>query len=74
MGKRQGKPYKGGIQGSQKAQGMQVKVYLVLLRSNTTNNSQPHERIIAVKLTRAAAEAIVEMNPGSYVHKVLATK
>lgn len=74
MKEKQGKPCKEGIQPPQKTQGMQVKVYLVFVRSNTTNNAQPHDKILAVKLTRAAAEAIVGLNPGSYVHKVFATK
>jgi len=63
-----------GIRNAGQTQGMNVKVYLVLLRVHTHNDKQPHERILAAKLTRASAEAIQEMNPGSYVHKISATK
>lgn len=53
---------------------MAHKVYLVFLRTNIASREQPHSRLLAARLTRKEAEDIRDLNPGSYIHKVLATK
>ena len=57
-----------------KKAGMATKVYLVFERVNVTNNKQPHERLITVKLTREAADRVANSRVGCYVHKTVATK
>lgn len=51
-----------------------TKTYVVLQRNNVARPGQANSKIIAVRLTRAAADAIRDANPGSWVEKHEATK
>lgn len=51
-----------------------VKVYLVMLPNNVARPGEPNVKIIAYKLTRAAAQKIVDRVPGAYIEKGLADK
>lgn len=53
---------------------MEIKVYVVLQRLNLPKPGQPGVRVMAVKLTMAAANKIVEQNPGTWVEKHVADK
>lgn len=53
---------------------MAVKVYLVLLTNNVAQDGEANRRIIAAKLTRGAAQRIVDNLPGAYIEKVEADK
>ena len=53
---------------------MNVKVYLVLQRNNVARPGEPNEKVIAVKLTRSSAQAIVDANPGTRIAKHIADK
>jgi hypothetical protein len=53
---------------------MQVKTYVVLQKNNVARDGEPNEKVIAVKLTRGAAQAIVNRNPGTRIEKHLADK
>lgn len=53
---------------------MALKVYLVFYRVNVSNKDQPHEKLIGARLNRHEAEDLRDLNPGSYIHKVMATK
>jgi hypothetical protein len=53
---------------------MQIKVYIVLQRNNVARDGEPNERIIATRLTRSAAQGIVDIHPGTRIEKHLATK
>lgn len=53
---------------------MEVKVYLVLQRINLPKAGEPDERVIAARLTREAAQRIVDRTPGTRIDKHLATK
>lgn len=54
--------------------GMEVKVYLVFLPSNVAKPGEPNRSVIAAKLTREAAQSIVDNMPGAYIEKHLADK
>jgi len=54
--------------------GIGHKVYLVFLRMNVTHNKQGHELLIGHKLTRSEADALAQLHPGAYIHKIIATK
>jgi len=51
-----------------------VKVYAVLQHDNVAKNGAPNERIIALKLTRSAAQLIVDRFPGTRIEKHYADK
>lgn len=51
-----------------------VKVYAVLQRDHLPKAGGPNSRIIAVRLTKQAAQAIVDVTPGTRVEKHFATK
>ena len=51
---------------------MEVKVYLVMERVNV--GSDANERVIAARLTRGAAQEIVDKRLGTYILKMIATK
>ena len=53
---------------------MAVKTYVVLQRLNLTRQDEVNSTIIAVRLTKAAAEEIRDANPGTWVEKHVAIK
>jgi hypothetical protein len=53
---------------------MQVKVYLVCQRRNLVPPGEPNVRILAAKLTRAGAEEIRRVTPGTYILRLDARK
>lgn len=53
---------------------MEIKIYTVMQRLNLPKPGQPNVRVMAVKLTMAAAQKIVDANPGTWVEKHLADK
>lgn len=53
---------------------MQIKVYVVLQINNVARPGEPNERIVATKLTRSAAQDVVNAHPGTRIEKHLATK
>lgn len=53
---------------------MEIKTYAVLQRLNLPRDGQPNAKIIAIKLTRQAAEKLRDLNPGTWVEKHVATK
>lgn len=53
---------------------LEIKVYLVFLRTNVNSKKQPHERLLGAKLSKEGAQKIADANPGAYIHKVFVTK
>jgi hypothetical protein len=53
---------------------MAVKTYVVLQRVNLPKPGEPNAKVLAVKLTNGAAQAIVDALPGTYIEKHIATK
>jgi hypothetical protein len=53
---------------------MQIKVYIVLQRVNLPRPGEPNVRIVATRLTRGAAQALVDHSPGCYIEKQVALK
>ncbi len=53
---------------------MAVKTYVVLQHVNLPKDGEPTAKILAVKLTNGAAQAIVDVIPGTYIEKHIATK
>lgn len=53
---------------------IQVKVYLVCQRRNLVPDGEPNINMLAAKLTRAAAQEIVDRTPGTYIQKMFASK
>lgn len=53
---------------------MDVKVYVVLQHQNLPLDGEPNRMIIAVKLTREAAQKVVNDIPGTYIEKHRANK
>jgi hypothetical protein len=53
---------------------MQIKVYLVCIRNNVAKAGEPNTKILAARLTREAAQRIVDLTPGSYIEKQVAVK
>lgn len=51
-----------------------VKVFLVILKLNTAKNGEPNRKIIDVKLSRKAAEAITNQLPGTYIERHVANR
>ena len=62
------------MSGTVDKRGLEIKVYLVIERSNVARPGQANRKIVAVKLTRKAAEDYVAGHPGTYVEKHVATK
>ena len=59
-----------------RGEGVFQKVFLIFRRVNvtTSNPKQPDEYLVDIKITRAAAEKVCGMNPGSYIVRGFATK
>lgn len=53
---------------------MAVKTYVVLQRVNLPKEGEPTAKVIAVRLTHGAAQALVDELPGTYIEKHIATK
>jgi hypothetical protein len=53
---------------------MQIKVYLVLQRITLVRPGEPNVKILAARLTRTAAQEMVDAIPGTYIEKQLASK
>jgi hypothetical protein len=53
---------------------MAVKVYLVMLPNNVARQGERNVRVIAAKLTRSAAQSIVDRTAGAYIEKQIADK
>ena len=53
---------------------IEVKVYVVCQRLNLAKPGQANIRLLAARLTRAAAQEIVDRNPGTYIEKLVANK
>ena len=53
---------------------MQIKVYLVMLPNNVAKPGEPNVTILAARLTREAAQKIVDVTPGSFIDKQVAVK
>lgn len=53
---------------------LQIKTYVVLQRSYSRDPNSPKVRVVDVKLTQAAAQAIVDQLPGSWWVRKLANK
>ncbi len=51
-----------------------IKVYVVMQRINIAHGDELNSRIIAARLTSAAADDIVKENPGTWVEKHVAVK
>ena len=58
----------------QRKRRIQVKIYLVCQRRNLVPEGEVNVHIMAAKLTRAAAQEIVDRTPGTYIQKMFATK
>ena len=54
--------------------GMAVKVYVVLQHKNLIGKDEPNVRVVATRLTRGAAQSIVDAMPGTWIEKHVATK
>lgn len=54
--------------------GLRIKTYVVLSRRNLTKPGEPNVEVVAVLLSRAAAQAIIDKVPGTYFEKHLAVK
>lgn len=53
---------------------IQIKVYVVCQRRNLFQPGEPNITLLAARLTRAAAQEIVDRTPGSYIEKLVADK
>lgn len=51
-----------------------IKVYVVFQWMNLARSDEQNSRIIATRLTRAAAMEVQERNPGTWIEKYIATK
>lgn len=51
-----------------------IKVYVVMQRINTREEGRINSRVIDTKLTRQAAQDIVDRMPGTWIVKQVATK
>ena len=51
-----------------------IKVYVVLQTMTLARHGEPNCRIIATRLTRAAAQDIHDANPGTWIEKHIAVK
>jgi hypothetical protein len=62
------------MNGSLTEKKMAVKTYVVLQRVHLPKAGEPPVKVLAVKLTHAAAQEIVDALPGTYIEKHIATK
>jgi hypothetical protein len=53
---------------------MQIKVYLVCQRLALSKPGEPNTRILAARLTRSAAQELVDKVPGTFIERQTATK
>lgn len=53
---------------------MTVKVYLVCQFLNLSEPGRPNIEMLAAKLTRQAAQQIVDQRPGTFIRKLVADK
>lgn len=51
-----------------------IKVYVVFQTMNMARSNEPNCRIIATRLTRAAAQEIHDATPGTWIEKHIAVK
>lgn len=63
-----------GSKYQKKRRGMGIKVYLIYQRTNIASREQPHTRLIDARLSYKEAEEVRDLNPGSYIQKIVATK
>lgn len=68
------KQQKGKCHSSKATEGTSVKIYLVIQKVNLPKEGEPNRVVVAAKLTRSAADAIVNQVAGCYVHKIRADK
>lgn len=54
--------------------GMSVKVYVVLQHKNLIGDGEPNVMIVGIRLTRSAAQKIVNAVPGTWIERYKATK
>jgi hypothetical protein len=53
---------------------IEVKVYVVCQRRNIARPGEANVTLLAARLTRAAAQEIVDRTPGTYIEKLVANK
>ena len=53
---------------------MELKVYVVLQRFNLPRHPEANVKVVATKLTRKSAQAVVDITPGTWIEKHVATK
>jgi hypothetical protein len=53
---------------------IEVKVYIVCQRRNLTRPGEANVALLAARLTRAAAQEIVDRTPGCWIEKMVANK
>lgn len=53
---------------------IEVKVYVVCQRRNIVRPGEANVTLLAARLTRAAAQDIVDRTPGTYIEKLVANK
>lgn len=53
---------------------MQIKVYLVCQRLALAKAGEPNVKILAARLTRSAAQELVDRVPGTFIERQTATK
>ena len=51
-----------------------VSVYVVHQHINVAKDDEANSRIIAARLTKGAAQTIVDSTPGTWIEKLTATK
>lgn len=69
------KPYRAFLQKPESGSGMFVKVYLVFQSTQVTQHGKkPEDFLIDMKIRKAAAERVRDLNPGSYIVRGFATK
>lgn len=57
-----------------KRKGVQIKTYVVMITNNLAGEGEPPMTILAVKLTRAAADKVANSIAGAFVDRHIATK
>jgi hypothetical protein len=60
--------------GQLKRRSIEVKIYIVVQRRNLVREGEPNITLLAARLTRAAAQEIVDRTPGCYIEKLVANK
>lgn len=59
---------------SERRKPIEVKVYVVCQRRNIARPGEANVTLLAARLTRAAAQEIVDRTPGTYIEKLVANK